>query len=173
MIDRNHLASLHAKEQAEFLSRNPKSKAAYEAADNLFGRVPMTWMNKKAGGFPIYFDRAHEANGPAVGVCGGERETPLGHTKAFGKVFGYPLGVFGGKHRGDATEFSDAALHGLDGCCRGVSGHRSGVTECEVDVLIPIDVRDPVPLRGGEVDRVPTGPLVHPGHRHSPEEVIC
>ena len=58
MIDRKHLASLHAKEQAEFLSRNPKSKAAYEAADNLFGRVPMTWMNKKAGGFPIYFDRA-------------------------------------------------------------------------------------------------------------------
>jgi len=58
MIDRKHLANLHAKEQAEFLARNPKSKAAYDSADNLFGRVPMTWMNKKAGGFPIYFDRA-------------------------------------------------------------------------------------------------------------------
>ena len=58
MIDRRHLAQLHAKEQALFLERNPKSKAAYEAADNLFGRVPMTWMNKKAGGFPLYFDRA-------------------------------------------------------------------------------------------------------------------
>lgn len=58
MIDRNRLTSLFEVEQKMFLERNPKSKAAYEAADNLFGRVPMTWMNKKAGGFPIYFDRA-------------------------------------------------------------------------------------------------------------------
>ncbi|MFM1785733.1 MAG: hypothetical protein RLZZ108_757 [Actinomycetota bacterium] len=58
MIDRNRLAKLHAVEQELFLERNPKSKAAYEAADNLFGRVPMTWMNKKAGGFPLYFDKA-------------------------------------------------------------------------------------------------------------------
>ncbi len=58
MIDRNRLAKLHTVEQELFLERNPKSKAAYEAADNLFGRVPMTWMNKKAGGFPLYFDKA-------------------------------------------------------------------------------------------------------------------
>ncbi len=58
MIDRIRLAKLHAEEQAIFLENNPKSKAAYEAADNLFGRVPMTWMNKKAGGFPLYFDKA-------------------------------------------------------------------------------------------------------------------
>ena len=58
MIDRNRLTSLFDSERQLFLERNPKSKAAYEAADNLFGRVPMTWMNKKAGGFPLYFDRA-------------------------------------------------------------------------------------------------------------------
>ena len=58
MIDRSRLAKLHAEEQAIFLENNPKSKAAYDAADNLFGRVPMTWMNKKAGGFPLYFDKA-------------------------------------------------------------------------------------------------------------------
>jgi glutamate-1-semialdehyde 2,1-aminomutase len=58
MIDRNRLTSLFDAERELFLERNPKSKAAYEAAYNLFGRVPMTWMNKKAGGFPIYFDRA-------------------------------------------------------------------------------------------------------------------
>ena len=58
MIDRAKLAELHKQEQSLFLQRNPKSKAAYEAADNLFGRVPMTWMNKKAGGFPLYFDKA-------------------------------------------------------------------------------------------------------------------
>ena len=58
MIDRSRLAELYGREQASFASNNPKSRAAYEAADNLFGRVPMTWMNKKAGGFPLYFDRA-------------------------------------------------------------------------------------------------------------------
>lgn len=58
MINRDRLATLHKQEQALFLERNPQSKAAYEAADNLFGRVPMTWMNKKAGGFPLYFDKA-------------------------------------------------------------------------------------------------------------------
>jgi len=58
MIDRNRLAQLNQIELATFATRNPKSKAAYEKADHLFGRVPMTWMNKKAGGFPVYFDRA-------------------------------------------------------------------------------------------------------------------
>lgn len=58
MIDRDRLASLYAREQELFAKRNPKSQAAFEKADHLFGRVPMTWMNKKAGGFPIYFDRA-------------------------------------------------------------------------------------------------------------------
>ena len=58
MINREKLAQLNAREQELFAKRNPKSKAAYEAADHLFGKVPMTWMNKKAGGFPIYFDRA-------------------------------------------------------------------------------------------------------------------
>ncbi|MFM6939288.1 MAG: transaminase [Rhodoluna sp.] len=58
MIDRNRLAQLNELELATFAARNPKSKAAYQKADHLFGRVPMTWMNKKAGGFPVYFDRA-------------------------------------------------------------------------------------------------------------------
>jgi glutamate-1-semialdehyde 2,1-aminomutase len=58
MIDRNRLAELNALEMSTFAARNPKSKAAYAKADHLFGRVPMTWMNKKAGGFPVYFDRA-------------------------------------------------------------------------------------------------------------------
>ncbi|HEX7537769.1 MAG TPA: transaminase, partial [Dermatophilaceae bacterium] len=38
--------------------RHPRSAAAYNRSDHLFGRVPMTWMNKNAGGFPIYLDRA-------------------------------------------------------------------------------------------------------------------
>ncbi|MFM2321833.1 MAG: hypothetical protein RL612_980, partial [Actinomycetota bacterium] len=58
MIDRNRLAELNQIEVSAFEAAHPKSKAAYAAADHLFGRVPMTWMNKKSTGFPIYFDRA-------------------------------------------------------------------------------------------------------------------
>ena len=57
-IDRNRLAELAVRERTVFAERNPRSQAAYARADHLFGRVPMTWMNKKAGGFPIYLDRA-------------------------------------------------------------------------------------------------------------------
>jgi glutamate-1-semialdehyde 2,1-aminomutase len=59
MINYKKLAELSAREQKTFAERNPKSKAAYEKANHLFGKVPMTWMNKKAGGFPLYLDRAH------------------------------------------------------------------------------------------------------------------
>lgn len=58
MFNETHFNNLVAREQAEFARTHPKSAAAYANANNLFGRVPMTWMNKKAGGSPIYFDRA-------------------------------------------------------------------------------------------------------------------
>jgi glutamate-1-semialdehyde 2,1-aminomutase len=58
MIDRSRLAELTTREQARFAAEHPKSAAAYQDATNLFGRVPMTWMNKLSGGFPIYLDRA-------------------------------------------------------------------------------------------------------------------
>ena len=57
-INRQRLAELFDRERTEFEAKHPKSKAAYAAADHLFGRVPMTWMNKKAGSFPIYFESA-------------------------------------------------------------------------------------------------------------------
>jgi glutamate-1-semialdehyde 2,1-aminomutase len=57
-LDREKLTRLFDRERATFSENHPKSAAAYARADHLFGRVPMTWMNKKAGGFPIYFDRA-------------------------------------------------------------------------------------------------------------------
>jgi len=58
MIDRAKVTRMYAREQRDFVAKHPGSGAAYEAADHLFGQVPMTWMNKKAGGFPVYFDRA-------------------------------------------------------------------------------------------------------------------
>src|SRR4051794_20855438 len=60
-IDRDRLRALAARERAAFDERNRRSKAAYARADHLFGRVPMTWMNKNAGGFPVYVDRARGA----------------------------------------------------------------------------------------------------------------
>jgi len=59
MINRAVMNTLFEREQAEFARTHPKSQAAYAKAEHLFGSVPMTWMNKKAGGFPIYLDRAH------------------------------------------------------------------------------------------------------------------
>src|SRR5674476_1428780 len=58
MIDRARLAQIYDRERRDFAARHPRSAAAYERADHLFGRVPMTWMNKNAGGFPIYVERA-------------------------------------------------------------------------------------------------------------------
>jgi glutamate-1-semialdehyde 2,1-aminomutase len=58
-FDPKHLAELITRERALYTKLHPKSKAAFEAADNLFGRVPMTWMNKWSGGFPLYLDSAH------------------------------------------------------------------------------------------------------------------
>src|SRR3954454_20379357 len=58
VIDRDRLTALAERERAAFADRHPRSAAAYQRADHLFGRVPMTWMNKTAAGFPIYFDRA-------------------------------------------------------------------------------------------------------------------
>ena len=58
MIDRARLSAIYARERADFVARHPASAAAYARSEHLFGRVPMTWMNKNAGDFPIYLDRA-------------------------------------------------------------------------------------------------------------------
>jgi glutamate-1-semialdehyde 2,1-aminomutase len=57
-VDRALLAGLAHRERTVFAERRPRSAAAYQRADHLFGRVPMTWMNKTAAGFPVYFERA-------------------------------------------------------------------------------------------------------------------
>ncbi|NBU32082.1 MAG: aminotransferase class III-fold pyridoxal phosphate-dependent enzyme [Actinobacteria bacterium] len=59
IIDRAHLAELLIRERQTYRTNNPKSLSLYEQADNLFGSVPMTWMNKWSGGFPLYLERAH------------------------------------------------------------------------------------------------------------------
>lgn len=58
-IDRARLTQLIARERALHEQRNPRSAEAFRAAGHLFGRVPMTWMNKWSGGFPMYLAEAH------------------------------------------------------------------------------------------------------------------
>ncbi len=60
-VNRDLLKALLDRETAESERRNPRSQQAYRRADHLFGRVPMTWMNKCATAFPLYLDRARGA----------------------------------------------------------------------------------------------------------------
>src|SRR3954471_11259055 len=87
-IDRARLAALAARERAAFADRHPRSAAAYRAAGHLFGRVPMTWMNKTAGGFPGYVDSARGARltdidgHEYVDFCLGDTGAMAGHSPA-------------------------------------------------------------------------------------------
>src|SRR5262245_34101781 len=88
MIDRSRLAGLLTRERAVFAARHPRSRAAYDAAANLFGQVPMTWMNKLAGGFPLYLATARGAgvtdlDGHSyVDFCLGDTGAMAGHSPA-------------------------------------------------------------------------------------------
>lgn len=57
-IDRDTLFSALEQERALHEQRTPASKRAFDAADHCLGRVPMTWMNKWSGGYPVYLDTA-------------------------------------------------------------------------------------------------------------------
>ncbi len=86
-IDRDALGRLTEAELARFIEANPKSKALYErAAKNLVGGVPMPWMMRWAGGFPVF---ATEASGARitdvdghtyVDLCLGDTGSMPGHS---------------------------------------------------------------------------------------------
>ncbi|OKI49606.1 transaminase [Micromonospora sp. CB01531] len=85
-IDRARLNRLLERERAEFVDRHPRSAAAYARAEHLFGKVPMTWMNKNAAGFPVYVDRARGARltdidgNDYVDFCLGDTGAMAGHS---------------------------------------------------------------------------------------------
>ena len=63
MIDRQVLGRLHAVEEQRFIATHPRSAVlAKEAQTNLLGGVPMAWMTRWPGSFPIFFDTAHGAH---------------------------------------------------------------------------------------------------------------
>jgi glutamate-1-semialdehyde 2,1-aminomutase len=60
-LNRQKLAQLVASERDRYDADHPSSKALHASANHLFARVPMTWMNKWPGGFPLGFATAHGA----------------------------------------------------------------------------------------------------------------
>ncbi len=86
VIDRRRLSTLLDRERKTYRARNPRSLAAYQSAGHLFGRVPMTWMNKNAGGFPLYLSRAKGAHvedidgHDLVDFCLGDTGAMAGHS---------------------------------------------------------------------------------------------
>ncbi len=52
-VDRAKLGARLAHELKRYHAQTVKSKEIYDSADHLYGRVPMTWMNKWAGGYPV------------------------------------------------------------------------------------------------------------------------
>ncbi|MFE8947135.1 transaminase [Streptomyces sp. NPDC007856] len=87
-MDRTRLHTLLARESAEAERQGPRSRAAYAGADHLFGRVPMTWMNKTAGAFPRYLAGARGARVTDVDgheyidFCLGDTGAMAGHSPA-------------------------------------------------------------------------------------------
>ncbi|WP_200210447.1 transaminase [Micromonospora coerulea] len=87
-MDRGRLTSLLARERDSQVRRNPRSAAAYAQADHLFGRVPMTWMNKQAAGFPLYLQSARGSHvvdldgHDYVDLCLGDTGAMAGHSPA-------------------------------------------------------------------------------------------
>jgi glutamate-1-semialdehyde 2,1-aminomutase len=62
-VDPSRLEELARRERATYAARHPASLAAWTAGrQHLLGGVPMTWMLKAAGGFPVFLDSARGAH---------------------------------------------------------------------------------------------------------------
>jgi glutamate-1-semialdehyde 2,1-aminomutase len=62
VIERQRIADLVAAEQQRFIDLHPRSaERAGTASKHLLGGVPMPWMTRLPGSFPLYFAEAHGA----------------------------------------------------------------------------------------------------------------
>src|SRR5579859_622833 len=62
-IDRMRLARLLARELVQFEDQNPRSRELFEQARrSLLAGVPMNWMARWAGPFPVFVERAAGAH---------------------------------------------------------------------------------------------------------------
>ena len=89
MIDRGRLHALMGREEQNFVATHPSSAALYERAQkSLLGGVPMNWMKKWAGKFPVFVAEAHGAHfadvdgRDYVDLCLGDTGAMTGHSPA-------------------------------------------------------------------------------------------
>lgn len=88
-IDRARLQALMSREEQKFVAEHPKSAGLYERAQrSLLGGVPMNWMKKWAGKFPVFVAEAHGAHftdvdgREYVDLCLGDTGAMTGHSPA-------------------------------------------------------------------------------------------
>ena len=86
-IDRGRLATRKAEEVAQFEAAHPRSKALFDrAAGSLLGGVPMSWMTKWAGPYPVFVEEAIGAHFRCVDghdyvdFCLGDTGAMTGHS---------------------------------------------------------------------------------------------
>jgi glutamate-1-semialdehyde 2,1-aminomutase len=89
VIDRAHLKKLIAHEEQRFLALHPKSGALFEQAKTVMpGGVPMSWMAKWPGAYPVFVESAHGAHftdvdgNDYVDLCLGDTGSMTGHSPA-------------------------------------------------------------------------------------------
>ncbi|HSB62006.1 MAG TPA: aminotransferase class III-fold pyridoxal phosphate-dependent enzyme, partial [Vicinamibacteria bacterium] len=88
-MDRPHLRALLGRERERFARDHPRSRALHERArGSLVGGVPMSWMMKWAGGFPVFVReacgaRVVDVDGlEYVDLCLGDTGAMTGHAPA-------------------------------------------------------------------------------------------
>jgi glutamate-1-semialdehyde 2,1-aminomutase len=86
MIDRDRLSALAADEERRFVETHPRSAALAERANGpLLAGVPMPWMTRWAGSFPVFVDSARGARFTDVDgieyvdLCLGDTGAMTGH----------------------------------------------------------------------------------------------
>jgi len=86
-INRDKLQQLRQREEKRFIAEHPKSAELYaRAKHSLLGGVPMNWMNKWAGAFPVFVERANGAHftdvdgRDYVDLCLGDTGAMTGHS---------------------------------------------------------------------------------------------
>jgi len=87
MINRDRLATLRAKEDARFLELHPKSGEMFKAGQkNMPGGVPMSWMAKWPGAYPVFVKEAKGARfsdvdgNTYIDFCLGDTGSMTGHS---------------------------------------------------------------------------------------------
>ena len=89
MINRAYLQKLNERELERFLARTPKSRERFESAKDVMpGGVPMSWMTKWPGKYPLFVASAKGAHfidvdgNEYIDLCLGDTGSMTGHSPA-------------------------------------------------------------------------------------------